>query len=190
MNRDRKSILLIFALTFWYSIVRYIVFKGVAVEQIPVYITNKAISWTGLILLGLAPLVGVERRRSLGQAGFLLVLLHVILSLMIINPVYFGKFYGENGFLSWLAELSMLAGAVGTVLLFRLFVHVGENTEQNGSLIPGLGRLILVLTGAHVGFMGYRGWTDISHWPGYLPPITLLSFLTVIVLLGLRQLRR
>jgi hypothetical protein len=173
-----------------YSVVRYVIFKGVSVEQIPVYITNKAISWTGLILLGLAPLIEVHRRRTIGQAGFLLVLLHVVLSLMIFDPTYFAKFYREDGYLHWQAEVSMLAGALGTVLLFKLFVHVGENSDHNGSLIPGLGRLVLILTGVHVGLMGYQGWTDLSHWPGSMPPITLLSFLTVLVLLGLRQLRR
>jgi hypothetical protein len=190
VNRDRKLVLLIFALTFGYSLLRYIVFKGVSVEQIPVYITNKAVSWTGLILLGLAPLIHVDRRRTIGQAGFLFVILHVIMSLMIFNSVYFAKFYSEVGYLLWQAEASMLAGAVGTVLLLKLFVHVGENNNHNGSLILGLGRLILILTGAHLGLMGYRSWSDAEHWPGHLPPITLLSFLTVIVLLGLRQLRR
>jgi hypothetical protein len=190
VNRDRKLVLLIFALTFGYSLLRYVVFKGVSVEQIPIYIINKAVSWTGLILLGLPPLIHVDRRRAIGQTGFLLVMLHVIMSLMIFNPVYFAKFYNETGYLSWQAEASMLAGVVATVLLFKLFVHVGDNNNHNGSLIPGLGRIILILTGAHIGLMGYRGWLDVVHWPGHLPPITLLSFLTVIVLLGLRQLRR
>ena len=190
MNRDRSLILILLALTFGYSILRYIVFKRVDLQQIPLYIGNKAISWTGLILLGLAPLVSIERRRSLGQTGFLMILLHVILSLTIFNPTYFGKFYREDGHMTALAEASMLAGGLGTVLLFKLFVHVGENHDHNGSLIPGLGRAVLVLTGLHVLLMGIKGWFHLETWPGMLPPITLLSFVNVVVFLVIRQLRR
>lgn len=173
-----------------YSLLRYVVFQGVSVEQIPVYVTNKAVSWTGLILLGLAPLLRSERRRPIGQAGLLFVLLHLVLSLTMLNPVYFGKFYQQDGHLTWQAEASMLTGAVAAVLMLKLFIHPGENSNSQGSLIPGLGRTILIFSGFHVLLMGYEGWAVVTDWPAGLPPITLLSFICVLVFLVLRQRKR
>ena len=186
MNRDRQLILLLFLVGMTYSVLRYIVFKGVSPEQIPLYIVNKAVSVTGLILIGIATLTKGERRRNLGTCGFLFVLLHVLLSLSILNPDYFAKFYSETGVMHWYAELSLATGALAMVFLFRLANEPPNGTDCSQSLIPGAGRWVLALTAAHVGFMGYTSWSDVGHWPGMLPPITLLAFLLAVGFLLLR----
>lgn len=61
--------------------------------------------------------------------------------------------------------------------------------KRRRGLVPGLGRLVLLFTALHVFFMGYTTWLDVSSWPGYLPPITLLSFVIGIGFVVSRMLR-
>ncbi len=159
-----------------YAVLRYVIAAGASPEQIPLFITNKAIAVAGLVLIGMASLVPGARRHRLGTTGLLLVLLHLLMSFAILNPVYFAKFYAPTGYMHWQAELSLLAGALGTVVLVRL-ATVPVIADGFRSLIPGAGRLVLLLSALHVGAIGYPSWSDTAHWPGRLPPITLLSFL-------------
>jgi len=178
---------IVFVLCFAYAAIRYTVFGGVDVEQIPLYVMNKSVSLAGLILLGWSSCHGdPTRRRDLGLGGLWLIVLHVLLSVLMLNPTCFDKFYGESDYMTWQAEASMLAGAIALMALGGLYLasrrpqsSVAET--RGGSLVPGLGRIMLILAAAHVALMGYAGWFTPERWPGYLPPITLLSFLVAFV---------
>lgn len=61
--------------------------------------------------------------------------------------------------------------------------------KRRRGLVPGLGRLVLLFTALHVFFMGYTKWMDETSWPGYLPPITLLSFVSGVGFVVSRMLR-
>ena len=178
---DRKLLAGTLAAGLAYAIVRYNVFKGVPWEQLPVYVTNKAFSLSGLMLLGLSRVVVEKhRRKSLGLSGALLIAIHVLMSLMLAGPEYYESFYGASGHMTLSASLSMLAGALGTGGLMWLFysttIRPVSGQSHRTSLVPGLGRFVLLFTAAHVALIGVKGWFDIASWPGSLPPITLLSF--------------
>lgn len=178
-----------------YAIVRYNVFKGVPWEQLPVYVSNKAIAFVGLLLLGLSRIVVHKgRRRALGLAGAGFVAVHLLLSLMLAGPQYFPSLYTASGQMTGAAALSMLAGALGSVALLWLFhstkVRPVEGQRSRTSLVPGLGRALLLFTAVHVALIGVRGWFDLSSWPGSLPPITLLSFVIAAVLLVMPKVKR
>jgi hypothetical protein len=49
------------------------------------------------------------------------------------------------------------------------------------------GYMGLIIAGAHVVPMGIDGWKITHLWPGYLVPITLISFLAVIFTVLLRM---
>ncbi len=164
-----------------YAIVRYNVFKGVPWDQLPLYVTNKAIALVGLVFLGLSRIVvEKQRRKNLGLSGALLVVVHVLMSLILLGPDYYAGFYSRLGQMTLSAELSMLAGALGTVGLLWLFyvttIRPIAGQPHRTSLVPGLGRLVLAFTGVHVILIGVRGWFHVASWPGALPPITLISF--------------
>ena len=112
--------------------------------------------------------------------AFMLAALHVLLSLMVLDPSYIGKMYLPSGRMSWAAELSMLTGAVATTLLMWLAYSTTlrplDSQQHATSLVPGMARGTLVLVAAHVLYMGYGAWFEPAGWPGTLPPITLLSF--------------
>jgi cobalamin biosynthesis protein CobD/CbiB len=167
-----------------YAVMRYNVFGDVAWANIPVYVTNKAISWTGLALFGLS-VVSREKadRRGYGTLAAGAILSHVVMSVLVLTPAYFAKFFSVSGRMNGVGEASMLAGVLGLVVLAGLFAANLQAREAGPSLRAGWGRAVLWFSAAHVLIMGLSGWLSPSGWPGYLPPITLWSFATAVYFL-------
>jgi len=192
--RKNKAIIAVLVASLVYAVLRYNIFKGVSFEHLPLYVLNKVFSLAGLGLIAMACL-GSERarRRELGYLGLVLVMLHFLISIVILTPEYFGKFFIKSGKMTWQTELSMLAGILGMLFLLWLFVASLKDVIQlpaQRSLVPGLGQAVLFFTALHVFAMGSFGWLSVDAWPGYLPPITLISFLVALGALLRRQAER
>ena len=177
-----------------YAILRYHIVGSVPWKDLPFYTLNKGIALSAFILLtfnfGFGPLknLGVKvpesflnARKAMGMTGFLLALIHALMSFAILNPSVFSKFYDENGTLTFIAGMSMLGGILSFVVLWgynlSFQTHLREDkafisfiTSRNFLLISGLFGLI------HLYFMGYKSWLIPSDWPGGLPPISLIGF--------------
>lgn len=186
MKHTKHAMGLFFAATI-YAVMRYNVFGDVAWANAAVYVTNKAISWAGLVLFGLS-VVSREKadRRGYGTLAVGAILAHVVMSVLVLTPAYFAKFFAESGRMNGVGETSMLAGVLGFVVLAGLFAANLQAREAGRSLRAGWGRAVLVFSAAHVLIMGVSGWLAPSGWPGYLPPITLWSFLTALYFLRAR----
>jgi len=186
------TITLIFGLA--YAVVRYHIAGPVPWKDFPFFILNKGISLSAFILLtlnfGLGPLnnLGVNvsegwlnARKALGMTGFLLVLIHVLISFMLFSPSVYGKFFEADGTLTLLAGLSMLGGVLAFVVLwaynlsFQTFLREDQAfirfiTSRNFLLFA------MIFAGAHLVFMGYEGWLNPSGWQGGIPPVSLVAF--------------
>ncbi|MBD3176840.1 MAG: hypothetical protein GF320_16800 [Armatimonadia bacterium] len=171
-----------------YAIVRYNVFKEVPWEHLPLYVTNKALSWAGLALLGLSlvvprrPPTASEAPASVwyAVAGFCLVLLHVLISLILLTPHYYSKLFGDDGKLNLVGETSLLAGALalaGLVACQWIASAMGRGSPSMAGrrVLREIPPLLVLLGGLHCGIMGYAGWLTPGAWPGGLPPITMLG---------------
>lgn len=201
-QKIRIYVCTIFVVFLAYSILRYNLFHGISFEQLPLFILNKVVSWTGLVLMGTAPFFSDrEDRKRVGIVGFAMAMLHIPMSALILTPAYFSKLYQmEPGVaiakFTWQAELSLLLGGLAGLVAVSLFtVTINGNGKQDSierSLIPGAGRVLLVLTAGHLLFLGYQGWLTPSKWQsyGYLPPITLLAFCMTLAILVARQFRK
>lgn len=179
--RDGKLIIGLFVAGMAYAVVRYIVFKGVAWEQLPIFVTNKAVGVTSVALFGVSRLVTENRRRKhLGLVSAMFAALHIMLSMVVLRPSYLDSAFLATGLMHWRAEVSMLTGSCAATLLLWLayatLMRPIETQTPRASLVPGLGRFVLGLVALHVLFLGYGGWFDLASWPGGLPPITLISF--------------
>jgi len=179
VRREQLLPAMVLLISLCYAIVRYVVVGSYSPAQIPLFIANKAISVAGLVMIGLAALARGPHRKSYGTTGFLLTLLHVVMTLSMLNPTYFGKLFRANGFLEGRAEVSLLAGAVGTIVLYVLST-TPPRVDSTQSLIPRAGRFVLVLSALHVLALGYPMWGTPAAWPGWMPPITMLSFLLAV----------
>jgi len=176
----------VFLVTLTYAVVRYTVFGSVPPSQLPVFLSNKAISVTALVMTGLSMVTNGSRRTALGAVGAALVLLHIVLSLMVLTPAYLGKLFDARGALTAAGEWSMLAGAIAGLIMMRLASRPSD-VLGSGSLIPGAGQWILALSALHVLALGYPSWIDPARWPGHLPPISMLSFLAAVGFLIARR---
>ncbi len=177
-----------------YAVVRYHIAGPVPWKDLPFFILNKGIALSALVLLtlnfGLGPLrtLGVKvsegwlnARKALGMTGFLLTLVHALMSFMLFSPSNYGKFFEEDGTLTLLTGLSMLGGVLALAVLwaynmsFQTFLREDQAfirfiTSRNFMLSA------MLLTGAHLVFMGYEGWLAPSGWHGGIPPISLVAF--------------
>ena len=181
-------------LSLGYAILRYHILGPVSWSEFPFFILNKGIALSAFILLtfnfALGPLknLGVKvsekwlnARQALGMTGFLLVLIHALISFMLFNPQIFGKFYEDNGHLTLLAGLSMLGGIISFVVLWVINLSFKTSLKEDKTFIKFITSrkfllIAMLFAIAHIFFMGYKGWMEPSDWHGGLPPISLVAF--------------
>jgi DMSO/TMAO reductase YedYZ heme-binding membrane subunit len=197
-NPDRNAagpiIAVSVSLAVGYAVLRYHIAGDVPWKDFPFFILNKGLCLGAFVLLTFDFALGPARnlglpvsdawlnaRKALGMTGFLLVLVHVLMSFMLFSPAVFGKFFEENGTLTGVAGISMLAGVLGFVFLWAYNLSFQTYLREDKAFIRMLtSRRVLIwallLGGVHTFFMGYSGWLDPAGWPGGLPPISLVAF--------------
>ena len=178
-----------------YAVLRYHIVGPVPWKDFPFFILNKGISLSAFILLtfnfSFGPLNNlcakvpegwINSRKALGMTGFLLALIHTLMSLLVFKPTVYGKFFEEDGTLTLLAGLSMLGGVLAFVVLWGYNLSFQTHLSEDKTFIQFITsrKFLLVamtLGAAHIFFMGYRGWLKPSGWHGGLPPISLVAML-------------
>ncbi|RLA09184.1 MAG: hypothetical protein DRQ60_08500 [Gammaproteobacteria bacterium] len=186
-----------------YAYTRYVYFGPIAESKIPLYISNKAISWSSVLLLCSSFAVGplakltdrcqkwVAYRQVFGLTGLWLATLHILVSMPIFNMFYYTGFFNLDGTLKVTTELSMLAGAVAwMVLLFPAVVSLPAVAASMPAVgwrrVQRLGLVALLIIFSHVAWLGWSGWFLPADWFGGLPPITLISCGVIALLMLLR----
>jgi hypothetical protein len=198
-NAAAAIITVTMSLSVAYAVLRYHLVGEVPWKDFPFFILNKGLCLGAIILISLnfalgpaknlglpVPSTWLKARKALGMSAFLFVLMHVLMSFMLFSPAVFGKFFEQNGTLTGVAGISMLAGVMGFVVLwgynlsFQTFLR--EDTAFIG-FITSRKFLIwaLMLGGIHLLFMGYAGWIEPASWNGGLPPISLIAFVFFLV---------
>lgn len=180
-----------------YAVLRYNVFKGVEWTHLPLFIVNKSVAFAGVIFVALAYLAGKSfggragseaaraRAKFLGLAGFAMLTVHVLMSMVLLSPANYEKFYEASGRLNLTGELTFLFGVLAYgCLLFPAIATAPYMYEALGMerwlKAQHMGYWALALACGHTLAMGIEGWIDVSAWPGSMPPITLLGFLAAL----------
>jgi hypothetical protein len=177
-----------------YAVLRYHVAGPVPWKDFPFFILNKGFSLAAFVLIacnfGFGPLrnLGVPvpdswlaARKAVGMTGFLLVLIHALMSFLLFKPAVYANFFAADGTLTLLAGLSMLAGVLAFVVLWAYNLSFQTFLREDKVFISFITsrRFLLVafvFGGAHLLFMGYEGWMKPGGWHGGLPPISLVAF--------------
>jgi hypothetical protein len=193
-NRAGRIILVTVLLSVGYAVLRYHVAGPVPWKDFPFFILNKGICLAAFLLLTLNFSLGslnnlglpvspgwLNARKALGMTGFLLVLIHVLMSFMLFSPAVYAKFFVENGTLTLLAGLSMLFGVLAFVVLWGYNMSFQTFLREDKAFIQFITSrrfmlFALLLGAAHLLFMGYEGWLEPAGWHGGLPPISLVAF--------------
>lgn len=136
-------------------------------------------------------------RKALGMFGFLLALLHVLISFILFNPATYAKFYLPDGTLTLHAGVSMLGGVFSFVILWGYNLSFQTYLREDKKFIRCITSRNFLLTAMlfillHIFFMGFKGWMLPAEWHGGLPPVSLIAFIFFLIgyiinLLGRRQ---
>lgn len=177
-----------------YAVLRYHIFGGVPWKDLPLFILNKGIALGAFVLIafnfsfGPAKNLGIpipeawlNARKALAMSGFLLVMVHALMSFLLFSPAIYSKFFEADGSLTGVAGISMLAGILSFVVLWVFNFSFQTQLRKDKAIIGFITsrRFLLwtfLLGGVHVFFMGNQGWIKPSDWHGGLPPISLLAF--------------
>ena len=193
-NAAGSIILVTVVLSIAYAVLRYHVLGPVPWNDFPMFILNKGLSLAAFVLLTLNFSLGPIRslgarvpegwlsaRKALGMTGFLLVLIHALMSFLLFGAARYGLFFTDDGTLTLAGGLAMLFGVLGFVFLWGYNLSFQTFLREDAMFIRVLtSRRVmlfgLVLGGLHLLFMGYEGWLNPGGWHGGLPPISLLAF--------------
>ncbi|MBI2048022.1 MAG: ferric reductase-like transmembrane domain-containing protein [Parcubacteria group bacterium] len=194
----------VFLISFVYAFIRYNILRDVSLGQIPFFITNKVLALTGTILIGFSFLLGpltrfwpraFERklylRKPLGVFGFGIAALHSFISLALLSPAYYPKFFLESGKLNFIGETSLLFGVLAlfifSVVSLTSIPAIAERLKpEQWKSIQRLGYLAYVFVLLHVVVMGFQGWfLGTSYLYGFIS-ISLISALFIITVLIFR----
>ncbi len=210
LNHASYIIILTTIISVFYAVLRYNIMGDVPWKDLPIFVLNKGIALSALILLifnfSLSPLknMGInipdqwlKSRKIIGITGFVFAFIHLFMSISILNPNYYAVFFVDNGTLSLRGGLSLFGGIISFVLLWVYnisFKPVLKHKKKIKTIVTSRSFFVygMLFTGVHLFFMGYTGWATFYKWQGNLPPISLISFVIfalgyLINLLGRRQ---
>lgn len=181
------------AIAFVYAILRYNVFSGVEWVHFPLFITNKALALAAVFLIALSYLLGKFKSigkdnprkkliliKSCGVMGFALASMHAFAGLLLMSPLYYAKFYADDGRLNLTGELSLMFGvfALATLSIAAvaslpfMYDAIGP---QRWRRAQSTGYWTLALACGHLIVMGRENWLDPASWPGSMPPVSLVA---------------
>ena len=188
-----------------YAIVRYHLAGDVAWRNFPLFILNKTTSLAAVIFVACSYLIGKiirwhDDNKSLrlvvikfcGLVGFFLAGIHAFMSVMLMNPAYFGKYFDAGGRMNLQGELGM---AVGVVALFFLMSPAITTLPMMPKALGGwrwkrtqrVGYLALILVVVHLVALGVRGWLAPGRWTAGLPPISLIAVIAALIPLVVKR---
>jgi len=175
---DNKIATVVFAVSIGYATVRYNIFKGVPWTDWPLYVLNKAFAVSSLVLLAINVLryqfIKKRSNAKIFKFAMFLGFLHILISFALLNPAYYDKFY-LNGKLSFLAGVSYLLGAIATALIFNK--GFSKELKNNRATKIKVLSVLAFIIGSHATLQAFQGWVPASAWPGYMPPLSMISFL-------------
>ncbi len=188
-NRILIRLVLLFLVLYVYTFVRYHFGKDVPMDEW-LLILNKSISWFALTLLAFSalPVIFLTKyrfdRRFFGIVGYYFAILHVsIASILLLHDKY-PKILRELNF----TNQGALFLLIGMTAFFVLFVPFQASIKKlsNSSRAFKFGKIGVAIIAFHPLVLGYENWIKVNNWPYFLPPITLLSFLTVLAVFFIR----
>lgn len=141
-------------------------------------------------------LSALRMRKHLGLLSLWFLFVHVLMSMILLSPKYYGKFFLDpasgNSKLNSIGESSLFFGTLAVSLYVILGLcsmpSIGVHlTNKQWQLVFGpLAWIALAFGTVHVLIMGVKGWNDQHTWPGSMPPITLMSTLIPLLVMGIK----
>jgi DMSO/TMAO reductase YedYZ heme-binding membrane subunit len=171
----------------------------------PLFVINKIISLAAVIFVAASYLIGKiiqwhDHDKALrlvvikfcGLMGFFLACIHAFMSVLLLNPSYFSKFFSPDGRLNLMGELGMASGIIALFFLLSPAITTLPMMPKklggirwNRSQRMGYGALLLVTV--HLITLGLKGWLTPEKWPSGLIPISLIAFIIAVIPLVVKR---
>lgn len=203
-RQTQTVVFVVLGLSLLYAVVRYNVVRSVPWQHLPLLIANKAVALSGTILIGLSFLLGplvrfwpkrflphLYLRKHFGISGFALAALHAIMSIVLLSPANYPKFFLPDGRLNFIGETSMLFGILAFLVFSAISVTSLPPVEKHmhpeqWKRVQRFGYAAYLFVLAHVVTMGFQGWWKPESWKFGLLSISLLSALAIIFVFVMR----
>jgi hypothetical protein len=182
------KIVFVFVISLAYAIIRYNVFGNVPWDELPLYITNKAISLSAILLLFFSVIQKKARKqtsKNIWKIIFIFTLIHIFISFRLFGPEHYQKFYFENalnlvGYITLFFGITAFSGFLILNSDNLLLVNKSKLTIPT-SLKKRSRKLIPYLLAGHLIAMGINGWISPNSWPGFFVPISLIAFVFIVI---------
>ena len=191
------GIVLIFGLG--YAVLRCHIAGPVPWKDFLFLVLNKGIALSAFILLTCSFSLGslsklgfkvpegwLNARKAMDMTGFLLLLVHALMSFLRFTPAVYGELFGPDGTLTLRAGLSILGAILAFVMLWAYNLSFQTSLREDRTYIRFITArkfmlFALLLGASHLFFMGYNSWLAPSDWPWGLPPVGLVAFVVFTV---------
>ena len=188
-----------------YAIARYHLVGDVEWRHFPLFILNKVVALAAVGFVANSYLIGKIFRwhdqdkalrlvviKFCGLVGFFLASIHALMSVLVLTPAYFGKYFLDGGKLNLQGEIGMTTGIVA---LFFLASPAITTLPMMPKALGGwrwkrsqrVGYLALLLVAVHLLFLGLSGWLTPGKWPAGMVPISLVAFVIALVPLVVKR---
>lgn len=189
---------------FLYAIVRYNFAQDVGFDRILFFVINKAIAYSALFAICVAVIMSnlkainihldeniIRKKKDFGLIGFYLAIVHVIVSLRHLNQINYPKLFDESGNFSFYGTSALIAGIIAFIFLSTL--KIVSIDEVKIKLTPNftnktmkLVYVVLFFVLVHNFFIGSKSWLHIEKWAWYMPPITLMSAISIVIVFWIK----
>ncbi len=167
MNIKYSRTLIIFITAFLYSVIRYNIVGPVPIAEIPLFIMNKAISFSMVIIFAFSARSYFKSaiQEFINSMSILkgFALIHILISISLLSQQYYPKFF-TNDKLSLFGNLTIFFGIISVVYILNKSIKIKN-------------WLFFLMITFHLFFMGIKGWLSVDKWHGMMPPISLISFI-------------
>ena len=186
-----KFLVVLFIVLYSYAAIRYHFGKELGLSAL-LYVFNKAVAWwcASVLLLSLFSVNKLQKlglsKRATGLCGYAVALCHILLTIFILSPTFYPRFY-SGGILNMHGWISITLGIL-SILLFS-FPLLATVQDKSQSWYYTLGRYGIILNISHVFSIGFLTWFPLTDWPMYLPPITLIFVFQGLLVLLSRHLK-
>lgn len=185
-----RFLIVLFLTLYSYAAIRYHLGKHHGITEF-LFVINKALAWwcATMLLLSIFSNETLGKisltKRATGLYGYAVALIHICLTIYLLNPIYYPNFFSGNSinFSGW---ISILFGVLSIIFFSFPLVATWRNLADRK--LYKLGRLGILLNVSHVFSIGFGKWFPAAEWPLYLPPITLLFVVQALLLFVYRYL--
>lgn len=193
MGKIVLKIVLLFAFSIVYSVVRYVVFAPKNLPNLPVFVVNKGVSMTAAFCFALAfwgqwrrmrGAIGGTEPATWFRAGVFGAIWHIPMSLAILRPAYFKEFFASaDPAVGGAADAMRMTLNGEAVFMFGALTAGGVYLLTRQHWTPMQRWLLSAATVAtlfaHTLCMGIARGINITASHAYLPPIWLLSLVGI-----------